>query len=671
MSPLDIRFLEGTPLLNHCSKEERRKAAPDNVGGPLDSKFKEKLQVTVCLLLVDLCEKFTFFSVVCNMILFCTIKLGYPNYQAAMINLCFVGAYLVTPILMGCLPECPVGRIRLLYICALLHFIGTVMLPVVAFPFKDFFIDQQYVLHTFTEREQKVLFYVGLFATCLGSGGIRAVMCPLSVYNLDGCGQKELLSFFNWFYWLLNLGSAIVFISISYIQQSVPKHLSFLIPFVSVLMGLITIYVTRHEMIHQTPKGNCRLNIFGVVVNALKARCVKCRYFCGNVTNWLDHAKENEGGQYSETQVESTKMLAHLFPLFTSQIIYRICAMQIPSGYYLQTMNSSLNLHGFLLPMAAMSLISILPSLILVPVLECLIASLFNPKRGGCFPTICIVVGYTSATLSVIAAGFFEMHRKHFPLVEQTLSGQALLTSSMPCFHLALQYILLGVADALVTPSCSFIIFRFVPGRVRGFALQLLSCFSGSGCFMGALLVQAVYMGSQGDWFPNILNEGKLERFYFFLASLMTINTLGFWSISHRYNNLQADIEGLFRSNPGYMDQEAIHGPATRKSSTDWTIWTFATEPLLLSGEYACGPSSKATVLYGFTWHRAQFTATTEKEIGKSGSLVVCWCNEHFCPGGKPMQLLGSSITAVKETFIFVDVVRITLHKEARQRCTS
>lgn len=64
------------------------------------------------------------------------------------------------------------------------------------------------------------------------------------------------------------------------------------------------------------------------------------------------------------------------------------------------------------------------------------------------------VVGQLSAALSVMVAGFSEIHRKHFPQVEQTLSEEVLLVFSMPCFHLAPQYILLGVAEALVTPSC-------------------------------------------------------------------------------------------------------------------------------------------------------------------------------------------------------------------------
>lgn len=71
------------------------------------------------------------------------------------------------------------------------------------------------------------------------------------------------------------------------------------------------------------------LTTFGVIASALKTCSVRYRYFSGGVTNWLDHAKENYGGQYSETQVESTKSLAKLFPLFAFQILYRTCLMQV------------------------------------------------------------------------------------------------------------------------------------------------------------------------------------------------------------------------------------------------------------------------------------------------------------------------------------------------------
>ncbi|XP_050765818.1 solute carrier family 15 member 5 isoform X2 [Gymnogyps californianus] len=550
-------------LLNHMAdKEQRLLPGRSNHAGNL-SRSEKKLQEAICVLLVELCERFTFFGIVCNMILFCTVKLGYRNYQAAIVNMCFVGTSMLTPVLVGWLAECLVGRIKLVCICMFLHFLGTALLPVVAFPFEDIYIDRRHILHTLTKREQKIVFYFALLTASLGIGGIRAIVCPLSAYNLEDCGPKELLSFFNWFYWLVNLNSAVVFVSISYIQQSVARNLGFLIPFVSVLMAMITIHMVRGEMIYKPKTDSSLLTTFGVIASALKTCCVRYRYFSGGVTKWLDHAKENYGGQYSETQVETTKSLAKLFPLFAFQILYRTCIMQIPSGYYLQTMNSNLHFSGFVLPVAAMNVISIVPLLILVPILECINSCLFSSKNTGHSPTIYIVVGQLSAALSVMVAGFSEIHRKHFPQVEQTLSEEILLVSSMPCFHLAPQYILLGVAEALVTPSCSLLSFRLVPERIRGISMHFLTLFNGAGCFMGAFFVQTAHAGTQGNWFPHLLHEGKLERFFFFLASLMMVNTLGFWTVAHRYNSLNQEYTNEFR---GSLPEEKLlkHGKAIK-----------------------------------------------------------------------------------------------------------
>lgn len=64
------------------------------------------------------------------------------------------------------------------------------------------------------------------------------------------------------------------------------------------------------------------------------------------------------------------------------------------------------------------------------------------------------VIGHACTALSALIAGISEIHRKHYPQMDQTISGTALQVSSMPCVHLAPQYILLGVAEAFVTPAC-------------------------------------------------------------------------------------------------------------------------------------------------------------------------------------------------------------------------
>lgn len=96
-------------------------------GGPEQQRTGRRsgcLQAGICLLLVELCGKFTFFEVVCNMIPFCTVKLGYYNHQAAILNLCFVGASVLSPGFVGWMADNYVGRSKLLHISLLLHFLG-------------------------------------------------------------------------------------------------------------------------------------------------------------------------------------------------------------------------------------------------------------------------------------------------------------------------------------------------------------------------------------------------------------------------------------------------------------------------------------------------------------------------------------------------------------------
>ncbi|KAM5262761.1 solute carrier family 15 member 5 [Ctenodactylus gundi] len=498
----------------------------------------KKMQGRICLFLVDLCEKFTFFEVVCNMIPFCTGKLGYHNYHAAILNLCFTGTSMMTSVLVGWLSEVYLGRNKLAYLCLLLHFLGVALLSAVTFPIGDLCTGTSHVVNNIPTEEWERVFYGALLTISLGTGGIRAIVCPLGAYGLQEYGSKKLTSFFKWFYWFMSVNATIVFLGISYIQHSGAWALVILTPFMSLLMALITLHMIYCNLIYQPERGCSLMMTFGVLVNALKTCCLRCHHPGREVTSWLDHAKEKYGGRNSELYVEDTKFFFTLFPLFIFQLLYRVCIMQIPSGYYLQTMNSNLNLGGFLLPIAVMNTISLLPLLVLIPFMEYFSTCLHPSRRDGPFLMACIIAGNFSAALSVMVAGCLEIHRKHFPQLEQPLSGKVLAVSSMPCFHLILQYLLLGVAEALVNPASSVIAYRFVPRSIRATSMNFLTLFNGFGCYTGALLVKLVYLISEGNWFPNTLNKGNLESFFFLLASLTLLNVLGFCSVSQRYCNL-------------------------------------------------------------------------------------------------------------------------------------
>ncbi|XP_038161407.1 solute carrier family 15 member 5 isoform X3 [Cyprinodon tularosa] len=518
-------------------------------------KSHKKLQVVICVLLVELCERFTFFGIVCNMILFCTVKLGYDNNLAATINLCFIGASTLTPVFVGWVAETCLGRTKVLYLCAFLHFFGTAMLPVVAFPFEDFYIDTHHMTHKLDPMEQQIFFYMGLLAVALGIGGIRAILCPMGAYSLQSYNQHQLLSFFNWFYWLVNLSSTVVFLGIAYIQQSVAQNLGFLIPFTSVLLALIAIHMMRNKLTYKPKRGGSLLTTLGVFLNSFKLCCLRHHHLSGHVVSWLDRAKENNGGRYSETHVENVK---------------------IPSGYYIQTMNSNLHLNDLLLPIGAMNVISILPLLFLAPVMEFVATYFLSLERTPPAPARVITLGHACAAMSVLVAGLVEIHRKAYPLVEQTLSGKVLHVSSMPCFQLAPQYILLGVAEALVTPACCLISFQLIPSHIRGISLHFLTLSYGGGCLLSAFIIQLVYFCSGGNFYPNSLHEGNLEKFFFLLASLMTINTFLFWRISYRYMDLSVQGKPMSSSS---LSEKLLHYKATLRFYD--TIEHFSTDSVL------------------------------------------------------------------------------------------
>lgn len=135
------------------------------------------------------------------------------------------------------------------------------------------------------------------------------------------------------------------------------------------------------------------LNLLNVGENPIKGKCSGreqyCHYlkvflhecsflFCQQLFGlmWLlQKEKLGEVSKYSENLIHG---------------LWFYPSIQIPSGYYLQTMNSNLHFSGFVLPVAAMNVISIVPLLILVPILECVNSWLFSSKSTGHSPTIYI-----------------------------------------------------------------------------------------------------------------------------------------------------------------------------------------------------------------------------------------------------------------------------------------
>lgn len=99
---------------------------------------------------------------------------------------------------------------------------------------------------------------------------------------------------------------------------------------------------TKSKPLFYFVKGGSLLTTLGVFLNALKMCCLHYRHLSGDVSSWLDRAKENNGGRYSETHVENVKVLAKLFPLYGLQLLYRACVTQASQwGYIVSLLQST------------------------------------------------------------------------------------------------------------------------------------------------------------------------------------------------------------------------------------------------------------------------------------------------------------------------------------------
>uniref|UniRef100_A0A8C4QSU7 Uncharacterized protein n=1 Tax=Eptatretus burgeri TaxID=7764 RepID=A0A8C4QSU7_EPTBU len=286
----------------------------------------------LCLFLISLLERLTFFAVLCNLLVFCTLTHGYLYRGGATITLCFTGLGVAMPVLLGHLTGGLMKRSCMIYVSCALHLAGTIMLPVAAFPFEDFFSDGKRVIHLLGPRDQQIVVYVSLLLVLLGSSGVRANFSPICAFQLKELHTENALTFFEWFHGLLALGSACAFLCIANMQRSVAHFLGFLIPCFSLLLTFAACFLAHSRQLRQPSKGASVWECCSVVLSASRRACTE-RWdgsaWPGNWASWMDRARASCGGFNSDGQVDGTLHVLRLTPLFCIQILLWICFYQV------------------------------------------------------------------------------------------------------------------------------------------------------------------------------------------------------------------------------------------------------------------------------------------------------------------------------------------------------
>lgn len=152
---------------------------------------------------------------------------------------------------------------------------------------------------------EKGVFYAGLYLIALGTGGIKPCVSSFGADQFDDSDEdekKDKSSFFNWFYFSINIGALVASTVLVWIQTNVGWGWGFGIPAVAMAVAVVTFFSGTRLYRNQRPGGSPFTRIFQVFVASLR----KLRVHVPNDKSALYETAEDE-----ESAVKGSRKLEH------------------------------------------------------------------------------------------------------------------------------------------------------------------------------------------------------------------------------------------------------------------------------------------------------------------------------------------------------------------------
>eukprot|EP01035_Chromulina_nebulosa_P019152 gene19152-24993_t len=480
-------------------------------------------------------------------------------------------------------------------------------------------------------------FYLGIYVIALGTGGIKPNVSTLGadqfneLYSKD---RKEKESFFNWFYWSINLGAMISYTLVSYVCQfGLPflggETYSFIVGYgiPTIMMGfaiLVFISGTKKYLIMQ-PQGSVLLTAIKIIHEAVWTK----RNFRKETAFIIDKSKRIFGGSFSTPAVEGVKAVVRLVPFLFAMIPFWGVYSQMATVFQNQGCQMNLNVGSFAIPVSALNIFDTLIILILVPIFDGILYPYLKKKGYPLSMLGKIGIGLAVALVSMLVAAIVEYYRlKNNPpdgnwydvsarnnitpcqniddynpvLYQQYQAGQTdtlpaycsqicdvyvndLLSldciscddipqmSNLSVFAQIPQFALIGISEILASITSLEFFYSQAPITMRSVSQACNLVTTSLGSLLIVPLVYLVNSNPNDEWLPTNLNNGHVTYYFFVLAAIMTADMAYFYYISKTYE-YKTTAQLTFKD-----DDENDNIIKSRESSNH----NFITEPLLVS----------------------------------------------------------------------------------------
>ncbi|KAM5583335.1 protein NRT1/ PTR FAMILY 8.1 [Rosa sericea] len=547
----------------------------DYKGNPANKKVTGTWRACPFILGNECCERLAFYGMSSNLVYYFKYHLKQSSAKAAKSNSNWSGTCYLTPLLGAFLADAYLGRYKTIASFSIIYIIGMTLLTLSAsIPgMKPTCVSKD---DCYANSGQTAACFIALYLIALGTGGIKPCVSSYGADQFDDddvVEKKHKGSFFNWFYFSINVGALIASSVLVWVQMNEGWSWGFGIPAVAMAIAVVSFFSGTRLYRNQKPGGSPLTRIIQVLVASVRKYKVivpedksllyeiadaesvikgsrkldhtnEFRFFDkAAVVEPTDHIKDSidPWRLATVTQVEELKSIIRLLPVWATGIIFAAVYNQMSNFFVLQ--GTLMDLHvgksSFEIPAASLSVFDPLSVIIWVPIYDQFIvpfARKFTGHRNGLTTLQRMGIGLFISIFSMVCAAILELIRLRSVKENNYYDREHM---PMSVFWQSPQYFLIGAAEVFTFIGQLDFFYDQAPDAMRSLCSALSLSTVALGNYFNSLLVTIVTnvttKNNKPGWIPDNLNYGHLDYFFWMLAVLSVLNLGAFLLIAQWY----------------------------------------------------------------------------------------------------------------------------------------
>ncbi|OAY81503.1 protein NRT1/ PTR FAMILY 8.1-like [Ananas comosus] len=543
-------------------------------GNPATRKDTGRWRACPYILANECCERLAYYGMSTNLVNFLKEQLNQGNSTAANNVTNWSGTCYITPLLGAFLADAYFGRFWTIASFMIIYIFGLSLLTMSA-SIKGLKPSCHDDVCNPTGAQSAVVF-VALYLIALGTGGIKPCVSSFGADQFDESDEQEKKSkssFFNWFYFSINIGALVAASVLVWIQTNVGWGWGFGIPAVVMAVAVVCFFIGTPLYRLQKPGGSPLTRVAQVIVASLRKSTVKVPDDRSLLFEIADKESAIQGSRKLEhtdqfkfldkacvetqedknkdlvnpwrlctvTQVEELKSVVRLLPIWASGIIFATVYGQMSTMFVLQgdTLDTHMGPH-FKIPPASLSIFDTISVIVWVPIYDRIIVPVVRKITGrarGFTQLTRMGIGLVISIFSMLAAGVLEVIRLRTVARDNLYGAKDIIPLSI--FWQIPQYFIVGAAEIFTFIGQLEFFYDQAPDAMRSMCSALSLTTVALGNYLSTLLVTIVKDITTKDgklgWIPDNLNRGHLDYFFWLLAILSVVNFLVYLLIAHWY----------------------------------------------------------------------------------------------------------------------------------------